>query len=99
MLTGGHKEKRDFFRMRIDSDLTYTISGQDRTFKGFCRNLSHTGIQFETTGPVEEGLIIEITLSSKDKRINPVKADTQVLRVEKTDDKQYTVSGKILEFK
>lgn len=92
-------ERREFHRMRINAELTYNIHGENRTFRGFCRNLSHTGIQFETANALAEGQSIVAILDSKDSRFKPLNASVNIIRIEKTDDKQYRIAGKIVEFK
>lgn len=92
-------EKRDYYRMKINSELTYMIPGENRTFRGFCKNLSHTGIHFETAITLKEGQSIEATLSSHDSRFKPMSALVHIIRVEKMDDAPYRVSGKIVAFK
>ncbi|UCE79745.1 MAG: PilZ domain-containing protein [Nitrospiraceae bacterium] len=85
--------------MKINADLTFNVQGTDKTCKGFCRNLSHTGIQFETAHALSGGQMIEVVLSSKDVRIKPLRALTEVLRVDVIDRTTYQVSGKIVRYK
>jgi hypothetical protein len=85
--------------MKINADLTFSIQGADEIFNGFCRNLSHTGIQFETAHALTGGQTIEVVLASKDVRIKPLRALTKVIRVDAIDGTTYQVSGKILKYK
>lgn len=99
MISKGHKDKRDYFRMKINADLTFSVQGTDETCKGFCRNLSHTGIQFETVHALSGGQMIEVVLSSKDIRIKPLRALTEVVRVDVINRSTYQISGKIVQYK
>ncbi len=99
LLSKKFDEKREYFRMRIDSEFTYHIPDKNRTLSGVCKNLSHTGIQFETTYALTEGQSIEATLDSKDSRFKPLNARVNVIRIEKTDNNLYRVAGEIIEYK
>ena len=99
MISKGHKDKRDYYRMKINADLTFNVQGADEPCKGFCRNLSHTGIQFETAYALSGGQMIEVVLSSKDVRIKPLRALAEVVRVDVIDRTTYQVSGKIVQYK
>jgi hypothetical protein len=93
-----YNEKRDYLRMRVGAQLSCAIQGESTTFLGYCKNLSHTGIQFETARAVPEGSILEVTIESKSSKFNPMKATIKVIRLDQISDKQYMVAGEILEF-
>ncbi len=98
MLRQKDSEKRDFPRMAIGTELTFNVSGENRTFKGFCKNLSHTGIQFETAEALPGGKLLEVVIDSKTDKFEQMKATINVIRVEQITDKQYSVAGEILDF-
>lgn len=85
--------------MPIDAELTYSIKGESTTFKGYCKNLSHSGIQFETGQLLEEGSTLEITIDTKSEKFKPLNATVEVLRIAPLENSVYRVSGKILEYK
>jgi len=85
--------------MPINAELTYTIKGEGTAFKGQCKNLSHSGIQFETGKLLEEGAFLELTIDTKSDKFKPMNATVEVLRVDPLEDGRYKVSGKILEYK
>lgn len=93
-LRPGKSEKRDYLRMDIDTEVLCKIRGTKEGFKGRCKNLSHTGLQFVTTKHLKEGTELEIIL-----KINggvaqaPLEAIINVQRVNKNNGDQYTVSG------
>jgi hypothetical protein len=94
-----HNEKRLFCRIPITAELTYTIMGESTTFKGQCKNLSHSGIQFETATLLKEGTSLEITIDTKSDKFKPMNATVMVLRIEPLENSGYKVSGKILDYK
>jgi hypothetical protein len=95
----GYREKRDFPRMLIDTELTYTIEGQNKSFTGLCKNISHSGILFYTKDPVSEGNILKLTIDSKNDKFEPVKVTAEVVRVEFANEQLYSVACRITEFK
>jgi len=85
--------------MPITAELTYSLKGEDSAFKGQCKNLSHSGIQFETGNLLKEGVSLEITIDTKSDKFKPMNATVEVLRISPSESIGYTVSGKILEYK
>lgn len=96
-----YNEKRLFCRMKIDAAVDYTIPGDSTLYKGYCRNLSHSGILFNTANILSEGKSIEVLIDTKSDKFKPMKATVEILRVEPDDsgDHRYRVAGRILEFK
>jgi hypothetical protein len=85
--------------MPITADLTYNIKGESTAFKGQCKNLSHSGIQFETGKLLKEGASLEITIDTKSDKFKPMNATVQVLRIDPLENSGYIISGRILEYK
>jgi hypothetical protein len=85
--------------MPITAELTFAVKGEGAAFKGHCKNLSHSGIQFETATHLKEGTTLEITIDTKSEKFKPMNATVQVLRIDPLENSGYTVSGKILEYK
>lgn len=85
--------------MPITAELTYTIEGERTAFMGQCKNLSHSGIQFETGKLLREGTSLEITIDTKSDKFKPMTARVEVLRIDPLENSGYTVSGRILEYK
>ena len=94
-----YNEKRLFCRLPIAAELTYKIKGESKTYTGQCRNLSHSGIQFDTERLLEEGASLEITIDTKSDKFKPMNAIIEILRVDPLDNSEYKVSAKILEYK
>lgn len=93
-----YEEKRDFPRMSIKADITYSIDGDGTMYTGMSNNLSHSGIQFITERALSPGKSIEFRLASFDGKVDPLEAKAQVVRVEPADN-TYIVAGKIIEYK
>jgi len=91
-------EKRDYPRMAVKADITYSIDGDGAMYTGISNNLSHSGIQFITERALSPGKSIEFRLASFDGKVDPLEAKATVLRVAPADNK-YIVAGKIIEYK
>jgi len=92
-------EKRDFYRMHIGTDLDFNFPGDDKAYRGFCRNLSHSGIQFDTSESLSKGQVLEVKIDSRSNKIKPFVATIDVIRVEHLGNKQYRIAAKILNLK
>ena len=75
-----YEEKRDYPRMSIMADITYSMDGDDALYTGTSNNLSHSGIQFITERELLPGNSIEFRLASNDGKVDPLEAKAQVLR-------------------
>ncbi|MBI5055838.1 MAG: PilZ domain-containing protein [Nitrospirae bacterium] len=84
--------------MIMNTEFTYTVSGERKAHAGFCKDLSHTGIKFLTERNLEKGTLIEILFDTKSSRFKPMKAGAEIVRSEFKNNK-YVVAGKILEYK
>jgi hypothetical protein len=96
----GTKEKRDFIRMNIDTEIKCKIRGTKEEFTGKCKNLSHTGLQFLTSKHLKEGTEIDVSLKI-DSGLGrpPLNAKFIAKRISRTADEQYLVSGKLSDVK
>lgn len=90
-------EKRKYPRMTINADITYSRSGGNSQYTGFCKNLSHTGILFVTEQLLSPGDAVIITLDTKSGYFTPLKARVEVVRTEPSEDR-YAVAGEIVEY-
>ena len=99
MLERKYDEKRLFCRMQIDAEVTYTLPGENNTFRGQCMNLSHSGIQFTAGQALSEGQSVEVAIDTKSKKFEPMKALVEIIRVEPSEDSRYMAAGIIKEYK
>ncbi|MBI4710810.1 MAG: PilZ domain-containing protein [Nitrospirae bacterium] len=98
-MSAPNKDRREYNRMRIDSEVTCKIDGNEKTFKGFCKNLSHTGILFETGEPVSLSQSLSVVIETGTNKFRPLQAVIDIVRVEQQADNNYEVAGRILGFK
>ena len=92
-------DRREYNRMRIDSEVTCTVDGTEKTFKGFCKNLSHTGILFEAGEPVSLSQSLNVVIETGTNKFRPLQAVIDIVRVEQQADNNYAIAGRILGFK
>jgi len=84
--------------MTVNADLTFNLPGGNASHTGQCRNLSHSGIQFETDTALDEGATLEITIDTKSEKFKPVTVIASILRVASLHNGSYAVAAKILEY-
>ncbi|MDX1633396.1 MAG: PilZ domain-containing protein [Marinobacter sp.] len=92
-----YSEKRDFHRMRVNSEIQITTL-QGETFTGICRDLSGTGMQLYVNRPVAEGDELLTLLAASGKDFPPFETSVRVLRAEPEGD-GYLLGTAIIEVK
>lgn len=93
MIDYTYDEKRDFARMDIDTQVSYTVKGStDTPHLGTSHDLSATGLAMTTDYKLTVGDEIELVMNAADKRLPPFIADGHVLRVVSNDDNAFDVS-------
>ncbi|MFH0975986.1 MAG: PilZ domain-containing protein [Spirochaetota bacterium] len=91
-----NKEKRDFIRMEIQTEVICKIRGNNEEFKAICKNLSHTGIQLSTSKHIKEGSELDIAVKvSGGIEQPPLQAVLAVKRVTKDSDNLFIISGEL----
>lgn len=81
--------------MEMDVEVSFKHARSNHLFSGRCIDLSHTGLQFETSEPVSEGEILSVTIDLGNDKFQPMKAVLDVKRVEITDSGQYRAAGQL----
>ena len=76
-----HEEKRHFVRMNIETQVTYSIKGEDTTHHGISGDLSATGLHMVTDYKPAENDIISIVMNPSGDRLPPFVAEGKVMRV------------------
>jgi len=89
-----YAEKRDFLRMPIDCELTFSITGDSTTYQGNVINLSHRGILFTSQDQFAEGTRLEIVLTPSNSLTPPMEAEIVVARVT-YNESVYEIAGEI----
>jgi len=90
-----YDEQRNFFRMSIETQITYTIKNSDgRSHHGISSDLSATGIYMCTESALKEGDEIELVLNPSGDRLPPFVAEGRVLRttIAENDTNKFHVS-------
>ncbi|PCH63174.1 MAG: hypothetical protein COC04_04725 [Gammaproteobacteria bacterium] len=78
-----HEEKRHFVRMNIETQVTYSIQGENAiTHHGTSGDLSATGLHMITDYALAENDIISIVMNPSGDRLPPFVAEGKVMRVE-----------------
>lgn len=90
-----YSEKRDFIRMRVESDMTFSYNGQ--TYAGTCIDLSSKGMQVETdaNAAIATGTNIRVNIPSTHPQLPGLEADTKVLRVDALEDNRIALGLEI----
>lgn len=85
-------EKRDFIRMFVNADVTFCKRGESETFQGKSKELSGKGVSFITSETVNEGDVLEITVSSTTASVAPLEITATVARTEVQDNNELLVA-------
>ncbi len=75
-------ERRDFLRMPIDCELSFSLLDSPGSYQGRVVNLSNGGILFTTENAVGAGARLEIELTPANSITPPMRARVTVSRVE-----------------
>ena len=78
-----YDDKRDFYRMMINSDVTVTIIDDEAnsTVLATCRDLSATGMAIEMSHPIELNSNVRISVDSSGTAVQPLDVSGKVVRV------------------
>ena len=90
------KERRNHFRMTMDAKLTFNIRGNKTSHKGTCKDLSHSGIKLETGKALTIGTVLHVSIDLGNPKFKPMKAELEVIRIEKAKGNRFAVAGKVL---
>jgi flagellar biosynthesis protein FlhG len=92
-------ERRGFSRITVNVGMKFQFPGDIRFLEGFCKNLSHSGIQFETQEQLSTGQTLEIIIDSGTYQNKPLRATINIIRVDSTENGKQIVSGKITNYR
>ncbi len=73
-------EKRDFLRMAIDCQLSFSKKGETRSLEGHVVNLSSKGILFTAIDKYEVGEQLDIVLTPANLQSAPMEARVKITR-------------------
>ncbi|ARN75289.1 PilZ domain-containing protein [Oceanicoccus sagamiensis] len=92
-----YNEKRDFIRMKINSQLTIRQDGQDYT--GTCKDLSGAGMSIESDQSFAVGSELEVSIAQQGETHLPFNATAEVSRVEAGENGLFSIGLSIKEIR
>jgi hypothetical protein len=82
-----YEEKRDFVRMKVDTQIMFSMKGDQNIYYGKSINLSATGLYMTTNHELSVGSHIELVMNPNGDSLPPFITEGEVLRCEvDTDD-------------
>lgn len=89
-------EKRDFIRMKVDTEVTIVVEESNQHITGHCRNLSGTGMLLEVESLIPEGQTCKTTLNSSNSSFPALDATVKVVRCTQLEDDLYLLGTEIV---
>lgn len=77
-----YEEKRSYFRMRIETEVNFTIKGESGSHTGISQDLSASGLLMYSAIAPEVGSVVDIEMKTSNASLQPFLAEGKVLRVE-----------------
>lgn len=96
----GYDDKRNFFRMLLNSPCELTVSDEEstRSLQAMCKDISATGMSFEVEEQsVELGTKVQVSIESTSSQIPSLSATAKVVRCDAGTDTSCTIGVEILE--
>tara|TARA_R110002072_G_scaffold298816_2_gene473271 strand:- start:16063 stop:16365 length:303 start_codon:yes stop_codon:yes gene_type:complete len=90
-------EKRDFIRMKVDTQIILAVDDSQLKVEGYCKDLSGTGMLIEVDQEVGQGTMCSTTLPSNNDAFPSLDAKVKVLRCIQLSDNKYQLGAEILE--
>lgn len=92
-------DKRNFYRMMLNSDVSVTIIDDEANSNIFatCRDLSATGMAIEMTHPIELQTNVRVSVESSGDSVLPLDVKGKVVRVTEEGDERYLIGINIAE--
>jgi len=91
-----YSEKRDFIRMKVDTEISLTFENSDNTMKAVCRDLSGTGMLIETNEPLTEGSEFNTSLPSSNEAFPSFETKVKVIRCRPAENGNFLIGTEIL---
>lgn len=82
-MTQDYDEKRSFSRMRIETEVQFSLKGQtDQSYTGISQDLSATGLLMHSAMAPEIGAELTVVMDTDNDRLPAFVAEGKVVRVE-----------------
>ncbi len=82
----GRDDKRDFIRMVIDSEMSFSRINSNQSHSGKTLDISASGMRFSTTHPVDIGELLSVTITPKSDITPPLERTVEVVRVDRNKE-------------
>jgi hypothetical protein len=92
-----YSEKRDFIRMKVDTEILLYIEEPTECIKGICRDLSGTGMLIEIDKYLEEETILNTSLPSSNDTFPSFETAVKVVRCTTIDNGNYMLGVEIIQ--
>lgn len=86
-----YNEKRDFIRMKVQTNATLTLVDSAEQFSVACHDLSSQGVQLVLSRALPEGARIQLAIPSPTEHLPGLQASGEVMRCITEANGQYTV--------
>ncbi|MDO6693484.1 PilZ domain-containing protein [Aliiglaciecola sp. 3_MG-2023] len=96
----GYDDKRNFFRMMLNSPCELTVHDDEstRSMPAVCKDISATGMSFEVEEEsVEIGTLVDVAIESTSSQIPSLSAKAKVVRCERSSDSSCIIGVEIIE--
>lgn len=90
-----YSEKRDFIRMKVDTQIELASEDGSKRLKGVCKDLSGTGMSIEVSEPFEMGTIFLTSLPSNNEAFPPFETQVKVIRCSQLSEESYMLGVEI----
>ena len=90
-----YDEKRNFYRMTVDSPMTFRVDGETQAHAGLAKDLSAIGMLFVSEQEAPVGATVELSMTTKDSLVPPLRACGEVLRVTPVNGSGYEIGVRI----
>ncbi|RCU45087.1 MULTISPECIES: PilZ domain-containing protein [Corallincola] len=92
-----HDDRRNFYRMMVNAEVTLTQVTTDSRYEGTCINLSATGMAVSVDEMIDADMELEARLEAADQMVPALNAKTKVIRCTPQGDGSYMLGLEILD--
>lgn len=86
-----YNEKRDFIRMKVQTEASLKLTQSGETLSVTCHDLSSQGVQLTADRPLPEGTRIELSIPSPTPGLKGLQASGEVMRCTAGDNGSYAI--------
>jgi c-di-GMP-binding flagellar brake protein YcgR len=92
-----HDDRRNFYRMMVNAEVTLMHLATDTRYEGVCINLSATGMAVSVSEMIEADSELQVRLEAADQMVPALNANTKVIRCIAQGDGSYMLGLEILD--